>query len=240
MEQLQMHINQHLGSFSSTTQKQLDSFNNQLLKLTQINEGKLEFIRSNVDEKLKQIHESNSTKLEQMRQTVEEKLQSTLERRLGESFKIVSERLEKLHKGFGEMQNLAAGVGDLKKVLSNIKVRGIWGEVQLNGILSQLMTMDQYKANVKIPENSQNNVEYAIKIPDNQNSGFFTWLPIDSKFPLADYQRLIEAQENGDLEQVNIKNKALITSIKNSAKAIADKYIKPPFTTDFGIMFFAY
>ena len=210
---------------------------NQLTNLTNINENKLEIIRTSVEDKLTLIQKDNNDKLERMRMTVDEKLQGTLEKRLGESFKIVNDRLESVYKGLGEMQNLAQGVGDLKKVFTNVKSRGYWGEIQLSNILEQYLTQDQYLTNVKIKEKSNDFVEFAIKLPGKTNKNEFVLLPVDSKFPIEDYSRLVDAEDIGDVNLVNECRKSLENSIKNCAKAIYEKYIDPPFTTDFGIMF---
>ena len=210
---------------------------NQLTNLTNINENKLENIRKSVEDKLTLIQKDNNDKLERMRMTVDEKLQGTLEKRLGESFKIVNDRLESVYKGLGEMQNLAQGVGDLKKVFTNVKSRGYWGEIQVSNILEQYLTQDQYLTNVKIKEKSNDFVEFAIKLPGKTNKNEFVLLPVDSKFPIEDYSRLVDAEDVGDVNLVNECRKSLENSIKNCAKAIYEKYIDPPFTTDFGIMF---
>ena len=189
-----------------------------------------------IDKHLKQLQDSNEKNLDQMRQTVDEKLQSTLEKRLGESFKIVGEQLEAVQRGLGEMQNLATGVGDLKKVLTNVKTRGTWGEYQLGNILEQILTPDQYEKNVKPKENSDEIVEYAIRLPGHDNSSQI-WLPIDSKFPQESYIRLKDATEKSDSEEIEKATNELIRSIEKSAKEISDKYISPPHTTDFAIMF---
>ena len=210
---------------------------NQLTNLTNINENKLENIRKSVEDKLTLIQKDNNDKLERMRMTVDEKLQGTLEKRLGESFKIVNDRLESVYKGLGEMQNLAQGVGDLKKVFTNVKSRGYWGDIQLANILEQYLTQDQYLTNVKIKEKSNDFVEFAIKLPGKTNKNEFVLLPVDSKFPIEDYSRLVDAEDLGDINLVNECRKSLENSIKNCAKAIYEKYIDPPFTTDFGIMF---
>jgi DNA recombination protein RmuC len=172
-----------------------------------------------------------------MRETVDEKLHATLEKRLGESFKIVSERLEQVHKGLGEMQTLAVGVGDLKKVLSNVKTRGILGEIQLGNILEQILTPDQYAKNVATKKGSRENVEYAIKLPGRDDSGEVVYLPLDSKFPLEHYHLLVDAYEHGDHAAIEKVTKLLENTIKKCAKDIRDKYLDPPNTTDFGIMF---
>jgi len=217
---------------------QLDSFSKQLLALTRLNEDKLESLRKTIEAQLRTMQEDNSRKLEQMRAVVDEKLQSTLEKRLGDSFKQVSERLEQVYKGLGEMRSLATGVGDLKKVLTNVKTRGTWGEIRLSHILEQILTPDQYEINVATKKGSSERVEFAIKLPGQgahiENT---VWLPIDSKFPQEDYQRLTDAQEAADKIQAEISVKNLETRIKAEAKAIRQKYIDPPNTTDFGIMF---
>ncbi len=184
-----------------------------------------------------ELVKSTELKLEKMRETVDEKLHKTLEERLGQSFKIVSERLEAVQKGLGEMQNLANGVGDLKKVLSNVKTRGVLGEIQLGNILEQIMAPEQYEANVKTKTGSNDHVEYAIKLPGKDENGKEVYLPIDAKFPQEDYVRLQTAYDEGDLVAIEASNKALVQSIKRFAKDIRDKYIDPPNTTDFGIMF---
>jgi len=193
-------------------------------------------LKSVIDAHLKQLQESNEKKLEQMRQTVDEKLQSTLEKRLGESFKIVGEQLEAVQRGLGEMQSLATGVGDLKKVLTNVKARGTWGEYQLGNILEEILTPEQYEKNVKTKEGSDEIVEYAVRLPGHDKSSQ-VWLPIDSKFPQESYIRLKDASEKSDVDAVSKALSELIRTIKKSAKDISDKYIDPPNTTDFAIMF---
>ena len=207
-----------------------------LANLTNINETKLDNIRKAVEDNLSKIQKDNNDKLEKMRITVDEKLQGTLEKRLGESFKLVNDRLESVYKGLGEMQSLAQGVGDLKKVFTNVKSRGYWGEVQLSTILEQFLTNEQYDTNVKTRPSSNDLVEFAIKLP-GKNDNEFVWLPVDSKFPIEDYSRLVDAEEAGDVSLVNECRKKLENSVKSFAKDIFDKYIEPPFTTDFGIMF---
>ncbi|HVJ48823.1 DNA recombination protein RmuC [Desulfitobacterium sp.] len=216
---------------------QLDIFSRQMNQLTQTNEQKLEQLRKTVEDRLLQLQQDNAQKLDQMRLTVDEKLTSTLEQRLGESFKLVSERLEMVHKGLGEMQTLASGVGDLKKVLSNVKTRGIWGEVQLGNLLEQILTPEQYALNVATKHDSNDRVEFAIKIPAKDDNDGIIWLPIDAKFPLEDYERLLDAQDKGDLALIEEAGKALENRIKSEAKTIHSKYIDPPQTTDFGILF---
>ncbi len=217
---------------------QLESVENRIKDLTGSNVARIEKLRSTIDDQLKYLQETNEKKLDQMRQTVDEKLQNTLEKRLGESFKLVSERLESVQHGLGEMQNLATGVGDLKRVLTNIKARGTWGEVQLGAILEQILTPDQYGRNVQTREGSQERVEYAIRLPGtNDEPGSGIWLPIDSKFPQEDYQRLVDAADNADEDAEKKATAALIRTVQNSAKEIRNKYINPPKTTDFAIMF---
>ena len=209
---------------------------NSITSLTNLNETKLENIRKSVEEKLLAIQKDNGEKLEKMRLTVDEKLQSTLEKRLSESFKIVSNNLESVQKGLGEMQSLAKGVGDLKNVFTNVKARGYWGEIQLGNILEQFLTPEQYLTSVKTKKNSNDFVEFAIKFPGKNNLDCVL-LPVDSKFPIEDYSRLVSAEESGDVNLVNECRKALENQIKKCAKDISDKYIDPPYTTDFGIMF---
>lgn len=186
---------------------------------------------------LKNLQESNEKKLEEMRLTVDEKLQSTLEKRLDSSFKQVSERLEKVHAGLGEMQNLATGVGDLKKVLTNVKTRGTWGEVQLANLLEDIMSPEQYQANVGIKAKSQERVDFAIKLPGSSDTAEVVWLPIDSKFPQEDYQKLVDANEISDPVAAELASKQLENRIKLEAKSISEKYIDPPQTTDFALLF---
>ncbi len=209
---------------------------NNLATLTNLNETKLENIRKSVEEKLASIQKDNGEKLEKMRLTVDEKLQSTLEKRLSESFKIVSNNLESVQKGLGEMQNLAKGVGDLKNVFTNVKARGYWGEIQLGNILEQFLTPDQYLKSVKTKKNSNDFVEFAIKFPGKNNLEYVL-LPVDSKFPIEDYSRLVASEEAGDVNAVTECRKALENGIKKCAKDINEKYLDPPYTTDFGIMF---
>jgi DNA recombination protein RmuC len=227
-----------MGEIAGMQKDQLDSFSKQLLAMTKLNEEKLEALRKAVETQLRTMQEDNSRRLEQMRAVVDEKLQSTLEKRLSESFKQVSERLEQVYKGLGEMRSLATGVGDLKKVLTNVKTRGTWGEIRLSHILEQILTPDQYEVNVVTKQNSSNRVEFAIKLPgQDSHKEKVVWLPIDSKFPQEDYQRLLDAQDAADKVMAEKSVKNLETRIKVEAKAIREKYIDPPNTTDFGIMF---
>lgn len=195
-------------------------------------------LREAVDVRLKEIRESSEKKLDQMRETVDEKLQSTLEKRIGESFKQVSDQLEKVYRGLGEMQNLADGVGDLKRVLSNVKTRGTFGEIQLGAILEQIMTPEQYESNVTTKAGSSERVEFAIRLPGpDEDPKACIWLPIDAKFPQEDYLRLVDAAERGDPAGVQQYAKELALATRRSAKDIQDKYLDPPNTTDFAIMF---
>jgi DNA recombination protein RmuC len=196
----------------------------------------LESVRGIVDQRLKQLQEDNTGQLEKMRATVDEKLQGTLEKRLGESFKLVSDRLEQVHQGLGAMRQLASDVGGLQKVLANVKTRGGWGEVQLGNLLEQLLTADQFSRNVQTRSDSAERVDFAIKLPGDEN-GAPVWLPIDSKFPTEDYQRLLAAQDKGDGDQIEGAMRGLETQLKKSAKDICAKYINPPRTTDFALMF---
>lgn len=196
----------------------------------------LENVRGIVDVRLKQLQEDNAMQIDKMRATVDEKLQGTLEKRLGESFKLVSDRLEQVHQGLGAMQQLASDVGGLQKVLANVKTRGGWGEVQLGALLEQVLTSDQFARNVKTRDDSAENVEFAIKLPGDDN-GAPVWLPIDAKFPTEDYQRLVIAQEKGDVDLIDAAMKSLESQLKKSAKEICAKYINPPRTTDFALMF---
>jgi DNA recombination protein RmuC len=209
----------------------------QIATLTAANAQSLEALRTTVEGKLGQIQVENAAKLDEMRKTVDEKLQGTLERRLGESFKLVSERLELVHKGLGEMQSLANGVGDLKRVLTNVKTRGTWGEMQLASLLEQVLTKDQYATNVATKPNSLERVEFAIKLPGRDQDGGQVWLPIDAKFPKEDYERLVEAAERADPEAVEVAARALEERVRLEARAIREKYVDPPHTTDFGILY---
>lgn len=226
-----------LNTYSDAMEKSLKSFENQFSKnVTDFNELQKEKF-SELSLKQGELVKLTEDKLEKMRETVDEKLQSTLEKRLGESFKLVSDRLEVVHKGLGEMQSLAMGVGDLKKVLSNVKTRGTLGEIQLGRILDQILTKEQYDTNVITKPGSRDNVEFAIRLPGKENTNEIVYLPIDSKFPLDVYHNLVDAYDIGDLKIIEESYKKLETAIKKCAKDIRDKYIDPPNTTDFGIMF---
>ena len=210
-----------------------DVFTYNVKEFNDLQKQKFEAMALKQDELVK----STEQKLEKMRETVDEKLHKTLEERLGQSFKLVSERLEAVQKGLGEMQTLANGVGDLKKVLSNVKTRGVLGEIQLGNILEQIMAPEQYEANVKTKKGSNDHVEFAIKLPGKDDEGNVVYLPVDAKFPQEDYVRLQTAYDEGDIAGIETANKALVQSVKKFARDIRDKYIDPPNTTDFGIMF---
>lgn len=231
------HQSALLSEMASQQKNQLDSFMKQLAELTQMNANKLEQVRQTVEQQLVALQKDNSEKIEKMRATVDEKLHQTLEQRLGESFKLVSERLEQVQKGLGEMQSLAAGVGDLKKVLTNVKTRGTLGEIQLDNILEQILTHDQYEEKAIVKRGSLERVDVAIRLPGREDSKDAVLLPIDAKFPLEDYQRLLEAQENGDSALAGEAAKMLENRIKGEAKSIQEKYLNPPVTTDFALMF---
>ena len=221
---------------AETQDKRLFELNNRFSQMAVENEQKLENIRTTMEKKIGDLTEDNSRQLEKMRETVDEKLQKTLEDRISQSFKLVSERLEQVYKGLGEMQNLAAGVGDLKKVLSNVKTRGILGEVQLGAILEQILSPDQYETDVKTRPGSTERVEFAVKLPGDDDGGP-VWLPIDAKFPGDAYARLNDAYETGDKALIDAAYKNLEKVIKSEAKDIKTKYVEPPYTTDFAIMF---
>ncbi len=233
-------LSENINKMYHMQQGSFESFNKNLSELKESNQSSLERIRNTFDQSLKSLQEGNEKKLEEMRKTVDEKLHETLEKRLGDSFKQVSERLEAVHKGLGEMQSLTTGVSDLKKIFSNVKVRGTWAEVQLGGILEQILTPAQYDKNVAIRAESSERVEYAIRLPGPQDHpNECIWLPIDSKFPQEDYIRLQEAAEKADNEGIKIATESLVRSVRQSAKDISEKYIYPPFSTDYAIMFLA-
>ncbi|HTJ94959.1 MAG TPA: DNA recombination protein RmuC [Pararobbsia sp.] len=220
-----------------------DTLNQQFAQLSESNERRLSEVRATLEQKLKDIEANNAAKLEEMRRTVDEKLHATLEQRLGESFKLVSDRLEQVHRGLGEMQTLAAGVGDLKRVLTNVKTRGTWGEVQLEALLEQVLTADQYAKNIATIPGRSERVEFAIRLPGRRDglgtdaSDVPVWLPIDAKFPREDYERLIVAQERADPVAVEEAARALDLRVRSEARTIADKYVAPPHTTDFGLLY---
>ncbi len=242
LDRMERFFREDMATNREETGRSLRDFNESLLnrvaESTAQNIQKLDKIDETVDLHLKTLQEDNNRKLEQIRATVDEKLHDTLERRLGESFKLVSERLEMVHKGLGEMQTLASGVGDLKKVLTNIKTRGTFGEIQLHSLLEQILSPDQYQSNVATKRDSATRVEFAIRLPGRgETENHPVWLPIDAKFPQEAYLRLLEAQEAGNANLVEEVSKQLERIIKDMAKNIRDKYLDPPYTTDFGIMF---
>ncbi|HAI74602.1 TPA: DNA recombination protein RmuC [Candidatus Moranbacteria bacterium] len=230
-------VNKQVFTLTEMQNKNFAGFSDKLGEVIEKNDKRMEYVRETIEKRLENIQKDNSEKLEKMRETVDEKLHATLEKRLGESFKLVSERLELVHKGLGEMQTLATGVGDLKKVLQNVKTRGTWGEVQLGTLLDQIMTPEQYEKNVATKKSSNDRVEFAIKIPAKDDKIKNIWLPIDAKFPMEDFQNLVDAEEKCDLAQIATLGKALELRIKSEAKDIKEKYIDPPYTTDFGILF---
>jgi DNA recombination protein RmuC len=230
-------LNANVKELNETQKKNSDDLIRKQSEQNKDNENRLERMRGTVEEKLKTLQDENSKKLDEMRATVDEKLQTTLEKRLGESFKLVSERLEKVHQGLGEMQQLATGVGDLKKVLTNVKTRGVLGEYQLENILDQMLTPDQYCKNVRTKSGSNAMVEFAVKFPGRDNKSNVLWLPIDSKFPKEDFELLMNAYDHGNAEQIDECRKNFVRGIKKSAGDICGKYIDPPNTTDFAILF---
>ena len=227
-----------VGQLGTTQKEQLESVTKQVRTLVESNQQRMDGLRATISEQLNEMREANEKKLEEMRRTVDEKLQGTLEKRLGESFKLVSERLDAVHKGLGEMQTLATGVGDLKNVLTNVKVRGTWAEYQLEAILEQVLTPEQFDRNVATKEGSAERVEFAIRLPGRgDDPDDCVWLPIDSKFPQEDYLRLAEAAREGDADSVAQSTKELLRSVTQSAKTISDKYLNPPQTTDFAVLY---
>ena len=233
--------NTQIDAFSqqlTLLQKNLsDTLSTQLQSVSESNARRMGEVRETLEKQLAHLQQTNSTKLDEMRKTVDEKLQTTLETRLGESFKQVAERLEQVHRGLGEMQTLAQGVGDLKHLLTNVKARGIFGEAQLSALLEQVFTVDQYAAQVITRRGGKNPVDFAIKLPGRSDSGEPVWLPIDAKFPSEDYERLLDAQQRADALGAEAAGKALEGRIRLEAKSIAEKYIEPPYTTDFAILF---
>ena len=233
---MQLAITQSITAMQEQQDKKMAASEQRITALKESNEERLDKLREEVKQQIQSLQDSNEKRLEQMRVTVDEKLQSTLEKRLGESFKLVSDRLESVQRGLGDMQKLAAGVGDLKRMLTNVKTRGTWGEFQVGNILEQILSPEQFAKNVRPVPNNNEVVEYAVCLPGKDKSSV-VWLPIDSKFPQEDYQRLLEAAEKADSEAVERSTAALIRTVKNSAKDIAQKYIEPPYTTDFAILF---
>jgi len=227
---LRTEINESLERFASVFTRRLEG-------LVKLNEDRMQDLRNVVDTRLQSLQQDNAQRLEQMRKTVDEKLHETLEQRLGESFRQVSERLEAVHKGLGEMQALASGVGDLKRVLTNVKTRGTWGEVQLMRLVEDIMTPEQYAINVKPVPGSDAIVELAIRLPGKNPDEQPVWMPIDAKFPKEEYERLLQAQDDADKDAVRVAANGLGKAVEAQAKLIAEKYLSPPWTTDFAVMF---
>lgn len=252
LQELRSSLELSLGSLQTGNEAKLDVMRKtlddkqqatdvRLERLTESNALRLQEVRATLEQKLQELQSSNEGKLELMRQTVDEKLHATLEQRLGESFKLVSERLEQVHKGLGEMQSLASGVGDLKRVLTNVKTRGGWGEVQLEAILEQFFTPEQFAKQAVVKPDSSEKVDCAIRLPGRAGQGSENdtpvWLPIDAKFPMEDYERLLDAQERADLDAIKTAGAQLERAVRTQAKSIAEKYIAPPHTTDFALLF---
>ncbi len=247
LAELSRSLTQQMGTIAGVQNNQIDAFAQQLVKLTEANEQRLgalresnelrlEALRETLERRLRELQSDNTAKLEEMRRTVDEKLHATLEQRLGASFKQVSDRLEQVHKGLGEMQALASDVGDLKRVLTNVKTRGTWGEVQLASLLEQMLVSEQYACNVAPVPGSSERVEFAIRLPGH-DAGTPVWLPIDAKFPREDYERLVIAQEKADPAAAELAGRQLEQRIRLEARQIHGKYISPPATTDFALMF---
>jgi DNA recombination protein RmuC len=234
IDALTVQSSQQLAALQKTL---ADTLTTQLQGLSESNARRMNEVRETMEKQLTQLQTTNAAKLDEMRATVDEKLQTTLQARLGESFKQVADRLEQVHKGLGEMQTLAQGVGDLKHLLTNVKTRGIFGEAQLASLLEQVFTVDQYGAQIATKRGSKNVVDFAVKLPGRSVDGEPLWLPIDAKFPNEDYARLLDAQANADVLGAEAAGKALEMRIRLEAKSIADKYIEPPYTTDFAILF---
>jgi len=233
---LSQTVTTQVGQFGTLQAERLEAFARELNRFSLGLDERFEHLKLSVENRLTAIQADNSAKLEEMRRTVDEKLHATLEQRLGQSFQLVSERLEQVHRGLGEMQTLAAGVGDLKRVLTNVKTRGTWGEVQLSALLEQLLTADQFSANVATRPDSNERVDFAIRLP-GKGDGAVVWLPIDAKFPIEDYQRLLDAQDRCDPAAVEEAAKAIEMRLKNEAKSIREKYVSPPHTTDFAMLY---
>jgi DNA recombination protein RmuC len=241
LEAMRQHILQQGASGreeQSVTLKRFgDTLGQSLSSLTESNAQRMLEVRATLEAKIKDLQLDNAARLEEMRKTVDEKLHATLETRLTESFRQVSERLEKVHQGLGEMQQLAIGVGDLKRVLTNVKTRGTWGEVQLEMLLEQVLTVDQYAKNVETIPGSGARVEFAIKLPGSAEGGAPVWLPIDAKFPKEQYERLVDAADRADADGVLLAGRELERAVRGEAKTICEKYVSPPLTTDFAILF---
>ncbi|WP_426190262.1 DNA recombination protein RmuC [Massilia sp. DWR3-1-1] len=241
LEGMRHHIAQQGASGreeqAATLKRLADTLAHSLHTLNESNARRMLEVRATLESKIGELQADNGARLEEMRKTVDEKLHATLETRLSESFRQVSERLERVHQGLGEMQQLAIGVGDLKRVLTNVKTRGTWGEVQLEMLLEQVLTADQYAKNVETIPGSGARVEFAIKLPGNSDSGVPMWLPIDAKFPKEQYERLVEAADRADADGVQAFGRELERAVRGEAKTICDKYLSPPLTTDFAILF---
>lgn len=236
--QLNHTLTTTINEMSRSQQNLMKNLSDTLMSLTEKTEERFSKMRDTIEFKLKEIQDENSNRLEQMRQTVDEKLHSTLNMRLTESFKLVSERLEQVHSGLGQIQSLVNGVSDLKKVLSNIKTRGILGEIQLEAIIQDILAPNQYDKNVRVNPQSSETVEFAIKIPvESDSNRNYTWLPVDAKFPMEDFERIVEAEETADSAGRERLRKELENRLKQSARDIKDKYICPPYTTEFALMF---
>lgn len=229
-------LSTQVGQFGATQAERLEAFARELNRFSLGLDERFERLKIAVEGRLTAMQADNAAKLEEMRRTVDEKLHATLEQRLGHSFKLVSDRLEQVHRGLGEMQTLAAGLGDLKRVLTNVKTRGTWGEVQLAALLEQLLTAEQFSANVITRPGSNERVDFAIRLP-GKGDGAVVWLPIDAKFPIEDYQRLLDAQDRGEPALVEEAARAIEGRLKGEAKSIHEKYVSPPHTTDFAMLY---
>ncbi len=233
---LSQTVTTQVAQFGTLQSERLEAFASQLSRFSLGLDERFERLKLAVEGRLAAIQADNAAKLEEMRRTVDEKLHATLEQRLGESFKLVSERLEQVHRGLGEMQTLAAGVGDLKRVLTNVKTRGTWGEVQLSALLEQLLTSEQFSSNVVTRPGCNERVDFAIRLP-GMGDGAVVWLPIDAKFPIEDYQRLLEAQDRADPVAMEEASRAIELRLKSEARSIHEKYVSPPHTTDFAMLY---
>ncbi|MHB2026537.1 MAG: DNA recombination protein RmuC [Elusimicrobiota bacterium] len=223
---------------AASIKDQRDSLLSEISNMAKLQKQELELLRETVQQRLRELQKDNEGKLEQMRLTVDEKLHATLEKRLSESFQLVSQQLDAVHKGLGEMQGLATGVGDLRRLLTNVKSRGTWAEIELKALINDILTKDQYEENVQVKETGGESVEIALKLPGpDRDLGRPVWLPIDSKFPRESYERVVDARDKADREALEIAVKELANAVKSQAKKISGKYLEPPRTTDFGIMF---
>lgn len=237
LERIRETLDRNLKNIQDDTREHAKVNREEMTASLKAFEERLESMRQTIEREIRHLQEDNAAKLDKMRETVDEKLQTTLEKRLSESFKQVSEQLESVYRGLGEMKNLASGVDDLKRVLVNVKTRGTWGEIQLENLLAQLLTTEQYEKNVATKPSSSERVEFAIKLPGRDRTDTVVLLPVDAKFPQEDYQRLLEAQTNADVKGIEDSRKAIERRIVEEAKKIGDKYLEPPYTTDFAIMF---